>query len=111
MIGTPSISSYTETVSPKEEDDVLAEHWLIGGPEELMELLPRRSWKTIRYRAWTLKLDKKAGVWGNHQSPGFHLSWLDHEVVRRYSLNFEDISHDFEGVKIMGSSPVRASLH
>jgi len=95
----------------KEEDDVLAEHWLIGGPEELMELLPRRSWKTIRYRAWTLKLDKKAGVWGNHQSPGFHLSWLDHEVVRRYSLNFEDISHDFEGVKIMGSSPVRASLH
>lgn len=69
-----------------------------------MKLLSRRSWNTIRYRAWTLKLDKKAGVWGNNQPPAIQLSMLDREVIERHGLNLAEISHDFEGVKIMCSA-------
>jgi len=95
----------------KEEDAILSEYWLISGPEDILEVLPRRSWNTIRHRAWTLKLDKKVGTWQDrYQTIRSYMSLRDFEVVRQYGLDLRDIVHDFKGIKIVGHVRARASL-
>ena len=76
----------------KEEVEIMREHYPTMSYEQLQELLPVRSWRSIMTRAWILGVSRSVALPRNIGN--LMLSFDDKEVMKKYAVSDDELSSD-----------------